>query len=110
MNRKIVRVLGKRGRITIPYEIRVRNKIGYNDILSFEEKDANTIILRREKLCGGCTPECFDEVSGVSIEDFIDSLTPEQQRKATIYLNLLWAQKEGLNKGSVVNASANLSN
>lgn len=38
MNRKIVRVLGKRGRITIPYEIRVRNKIGYNDILSFEER------------------------------------------------------------------------
>ena len=32
VNKKIVRVLGKRGRITIPYEIRVRNKIGYNDI------------------------------------------------------------------------------
>ena len=47
--RKIVRVLGKRGRITIPYEIRIRNNIGYNDILSFEEKDANTIILRKEK-------------------------------------------------------------
>lgn len=31
MNRKIVRVLGKRGRITIPYEIRVRNKIGYTN-------------------------------------------------------------------------------
>lgn len=39
MSRKIIRVLGKRGRITIPYEIRVRNKIGYNDILSFEEQD-----------------------------------------------------------------------
>lgn len=61
MSRKIVRVLGKRGRITIPYEIRVRNKIGYNDILSFEEKDKNTIIVRKEKLCSGCTPECFDE-------------------------------------------------
>ncbi len=95
MMKKIVRVLGKRGRITIPYEIRVRNKIGYNDILSFEEKDSNTIILRREKLCGGCTPECFDEANDISIEDFIDSLTPEQQRKATIYLNLMWAQKEG---------------
>ena len=95
MNRKIVRVLGKRGRITIPYEIRVRNKIGYNDILSFEEKDANTIIVRKEKLCGGCTPQCVDEASDISIEDFIDSLTPEQQRKATIYLNLLWAKKEG---------------
>lgn len=95
MNRKIVRVLGKRGRITIPYEIRVRNKIGYNDILSFEEKDANTIIVRKEKLCGGCTPQCFNEASDISIEDFIDSLSPEQQRKATIYLNLLWAKKEG---------------
>ena len=95
MNKKIVRVLGKRGRITIPYQIRVRNKIGYNDILSFEEKDANTIILRKERLCNGCTPECFDEVSELSIEDFLDSLSIEQQRKATIHLNLLWAQREG---------------
>lgn len=95
MNKKIVRVLGKRGRITIPYQIRVRNKIGYNDILSFEEKDSNTIILRKERLCNGCTPECFDEVSELSIEDFLDSLSTEQQRKATIHLNLLWAQREG---------------
>ena len=99
MNRKIVRVLGKRGRITIPYEIRVRNKIGYNDILSFEEKDKNTIIVRKEKLCSGCTPEGFDEENSIPIEDFIDSLTPEQQRRATIYLNLLWAQKESASVG-----------
>ena len=91
--RKIVRVLGKRGRITIPYEIRIRNNIGYNDILSF---DASTIILRKEKLCGGCSSECFDEADDFSIEDFLDSLTPEQQRKATIHLNLLWAQREGV--------------
>lgn len=94
MNKKIVRVLGKRGRITIPYQIRVRNKIGYNDILSFEEKDDNTIILRKERLCNGCIPECFEEVSDLSIEDFLDSLSTEQQRKATIHLNLLWAQRE----------------
>lgn len=99
MNQKIVRVLGKRGRITIPYEIRVRNKIGYNDILSFEEKDKNTIVVRKEKLCGGCTPECFDETNSISVEDFIDTLTPEQQRRATVYLNLLWAQKEGASVG-----------
>ncbi|MEE0841040.1 MAG: AbrB/MazE/SpoVT family DNA-binding domain-containing protein [Acutalibacteraceae bacterium] len=96
MNKKIVRVLGKRGRITIPYEIRVRNKIGYNDILSFEEQDKNTIIVRKEKLCGGCTPECFDEGENISIKDFLDSLSPAQQHEATVYLNLLWAQKEGV--------------
>ena len=95
MNKKIVRVLGKRGRITIPYQIRVRNKIGYNDILSFEEKDANTIIFRKERLYNGCIPECFEEVSELSIEDFLDSLSTEQQRKAAIHLNLLWAQREG---------------
>lgn len=99
MSRKIVRVLGKRGRITIPYEIRVRNKIGYNDILSFEEKDKNTIIVRKEKLCSGCTPEYFDEENSIPIEDFIDSLTPEQRHRATIYLNLLWAQKESASVG-----------
>ena len=95
MSKKIVRVLGKRGRITIPYEIRIGSGIGYNDILSFEAKDKDTIILKKEKLCGGCAPECFDEVDNISIEDFLDSLTPEQQYKATIHLNLLWAKREG---------------
>jgi len=34
---KIYKVLGKRGRITIPYEIRMEKGFSYNDILSFEE-------------------------------------------------------------------------
>ena len=48
-------------------------------------------------LSSGITVE--DEVEGKllvqTIEDFLDSLTPEQQRKDTIHLNLLWAQREG---------------
>ena len=96
MNRNIVRVLGKRGRITIPYEIRMRLGIGYNDIMSFEEKDKNTIVIKKEKLCGGCTPECVDEIDDFSIEDFIDSLTSEQQTRARKHLILLWAGKEGM--------------
>ena len=34
---KIYRNLGKRGRTTIPYEIRVRLGLRHNDLLSFEE-------------------------------------------------------------------------
>lgn len=34
---KLYRVLGKRGRITIPYEIRQRVGFTYNDVLSFTE-------------------------------------------------------------------------
>ena len=51
---KINKILGKRGRITIPYEIRLKMGFKYNDLVSFEEQDNNTIIIRREKICDGC--------------------------------------------------------
>ena len=51
---KLYRILGKRGRITIPYEIRKRVGFSYNDILSFAEQDDRTVIVRREKLCNDC--------------------------------------------------------
>ena len=34
---KLYRILGKRGRITIPFEIRQRVGFSYNDVLSFTE-------------------------------------------------------------------------
>lgn len=52
---KLLRVLGKRGRITIPFEIRQRVGFVYNDVLSFAEaKDGRTVIVRREKICDDC--------------------------------------------------------
>ena len=51
---KLYRILGKRGRITIPYEIRKRVGFSYNDILSFAEQDDRTVIVWREKLCNDC--------------------------------------------------------
>lgn len=96
MNNKILRILGKKGRITIPFAIRMRIGIGYNDVISFEEKDRDTIILKKERLCNGCSPECLTDNEDTSIEAFIDNLTPSQQRKAFIHLNLLWAEREGV--------------
>ena len=48
---RTLRILGKRGRITIPYEI--RQKLGFrpNDVLSFQIMDDRTVLVRREKLC-----------------------------------------------------------
>lgn len=52
---KLLRVLGKQGRITIPYEIRQRVGFAYNDVLSFSESsDGRTVIVRREKICDSC--------------------------------------------------------
>ena len=51
---KIYRVLGKKGRITIPFDIRMRQRFAFNDVVSFEEQDDHTVIIRREKICDHC--------------------------------------------------------
>ena len=52
---KMLRILGKRGRITIPYEICQRVGFAYNDVLSFTEApDGSTVLVKRERICDNC--------------------------------------------------------
>ena len=90
---KIYRVLGKKGRITIPYEIRQRIGFRYNDVLSFNQQDDGSVVVRREKLCDNCQylEEDFEE--NYNLKDFLDSLSEEEQRDALLHLSLLWAEK-----------------
>ena len=47
---KMYRILGKRGRITIPFEIRKRVGFAYNDVLSFTEAaDGRTVVVNGRK-------------------------------------------------------------
>ena len=48
---RMLRILGKRGRITIPYEIRQKLSFRPNDVLSFQIMDDRTVSIRRERLC-----------------------------------------------------------
>lgn len=91
---KIYRVLGERGRITIPYEIRKRIGFRYNDVLSFTQQDDGSVVIRREKLCDNCQylEEDFEE--NITLEDFLDSLSEKEQRDALLHLSLLWAEKQ----------------
>lgn len=91
---KIYRVLGERGRITIPYEIRKQIGFRYNDVLSFTQQDDGSVVIRREKLCDNCQylEEDFEE--NITLEDFLDSLSEKEQRDALIHLSLLWAEKQ----------------
>lgn len=91
---RLFRVLGKRGRITIPFEIRQRIGFRYNDVLSFTELDDSSVVVRKEKICDNCKylEEDFEE--NFTLEDFIDSLSEEEQRDALIYLSLLLAEKQ----------------
>lgn len=99
---KLYRVLGKRGRITIPYEIRQRVGFSYNDVLSFTESpDGRTVTVKREKICDNCAKTAGKETE-MTLEDFLDSLSAEQQRVALVHLSVKWAEQKagGQNAGA----------
>ena len=52
---KIYRILGKRGRVTIPYAFRQQVGFGFNDVLSFTIQEDNSVLVRREKICDDCS-------------------------------------------------------
>ena len=90
---RLFRVLGKRGRITIPFEIRQRIGFRYNDVLSFAELDDSSVVVRREKLCDNCNEFAEEFEENYTLEDFLDSLSEEEQRDALIHLSLLGGRK-----------------
>ena len=82
---KIYKILGKRGRITIPFEIRLRKGFAYNDVVSFEEKDDNTVVIKREKICDNCKVSAAVEKEA-SLLDIINSLQLSEQKAVFKYL------------------------
>lgn len=95
---KLYRILGKRGRVTIPYEIRQRVGFAYNDVLSFIEQDDRTVVVRREKICDNCKetqPAASKQADGITLLQFLDGLSADEQRAALIHLSVRWAEKQG---------------
>ena len=74
---QMYRILGKRGRVTIPYEIRQRVGFSQNDVLSFTESpDGRTVLVKREKLCDD---NCKTERAQQRKEE-TDSVTMQKRR------------------------------
>jgi len=95
--KKLYRILGKRGRITIPYEIRQRVGFSYNDVLSFTEADdGRTVIVKREKICDSCqgAQPAVVKDDEVTLFDFLSGLSADQQRAALVHLSVLWVEKQ----------------
>ena len=90
---KIYKILGKRGRITIPCEIRMKLGFRYNDVLSFEEQDENTVIIHREKVCVHCgtKPETKKKPKDLeALLDFLDDLSDDNKKVAFFHLCNEW--------------------
>lgn len=90
---KTYRVLGKRGRITIPFEMRQELGFAFNDIVSFTVQDGKTVLVRREKICNECRATEPDTADAISLKDFLDGLPEKEQRAALVHLSVKWASK-----------------
>ena len=93
MTKTIYKILGKRGRITIPFEIRKELGFAYNDVVSFE-MDGSMVLVKREKICDGCkvAPEPKPKTSSAALTELLDDLTPNELRTALIHLSVKWAE------------------
>lgn len=95
-NLSCLKILGKRGRITIPWEIRRELGFMYNDVVSFET-DGRSVLVKREKICDGCKSHPLTEPkdSSAVLKELLDDLTPEELRTALIHLSVRWAEMQG---------------
>lgn len=102
---QMFRILGKRGRITIPFEIRQRVGFKYNDVLSFTETaDGRSVVVRREKICDNCKQnQSSPKNDEITLLDFLNNLSPEQQRAALVHLSVKWAEKQNIKLGGALN-------
>ena len=96
---QIIRILGKHGRITIPFEIRQRIGFSHNDVLSFTElPDGRSVLVTKEYLCDNCDGETApvkEETDTVTLFDFLNDLSDEQQKAAFAHLKLKWDRAQG---------------
>ena len=102
---KIYRTLGKRGRTTIPYAIRVRLGLRHNDLISFEE-DGDAVIVRREKVCDECD-YFLDDIDEIGEDndilfDFVDDLSDKERMTLFLYLLNNKVNTGGFNYGSTL--------
>lgn len=106
---KTLRILGKRGRVTVPQE--VRNEIGLErgDVVSFAVMDADSVLVKRERLCDNCVTETNQTdmmkllvqamhfaKPGESAQDafeFLTDLTPPQRFDCVARIIADWAEK-----------------
>ena len=84
---KVYRILGERGRTTVPYALRIQMGIRPNDVISFRRED-DEIIIKREKICDNCAAESSEDTfSGIeALHEYLDSLPEDIQTEVLRHL------------------------
>lgn len=74
---KTYRVLGQKGRTTIPLSIRMRLGLRCGDVLSFAEENG-AVTVRKEKICDRCKDGV--EQPKLSLSELAESLSQDERR------------------------------
>ena len=86
MNAKY-RFIDRKGRLTIPYALRVKHGITQNTLFAVRENDDGTLSLRQQRVVDATQcPDCQVVEKETSLLDFINSLKPTEQKAVFRYL------------------------
>lgn len=94
---KLYRVLGREGKITIPYAMRQHIGFGESDIVSFELVSCDAVLVRRERILSRDGVPVDADMP--SLKDFLESLSEEEQYASLVHLSVLWAEHHDQQKG-----------
>lgn len=103
---KTLRILGKRGRVTIPQEVRDAIGMARGDVVSFAVVSDDCALVNRERLCDNCVNEPPTMISlfvqamhqaksspqSQRAFEFLTSLSPAQQLNAAAKIIADWAE------------------
>ena len=104
---KTLRILGRRGRVTIPQEVRDAIGMARGDVVSFAVISEDAAIVKRERICDNCSTEPpqmikllvqamhFAENSPQSQRAFevLTGLSPAQQYEVVAKIIAEWAER-----------------
>lgn len=90
---KHYRILGKRGRTTIPLTLRREADIRYNDLLSYETQADGSILIRKEKICNHCAARQQKQDADQPYSGDIPALSVEDLRYLLASLFLVLADE-----------------
>ena len=90
----IRRILGKRGRTTIPYEFRQILNLKHNDVLTFAMNDEGTcVVITKEKICTDCI-KYVPYGKDISLDDFLSRMNKNEMLQAISALSKALVDKE----------------
>lgn len=106
VDEKILRILGKRGRVTIPQEIRDAIGMACGDVVSFAVVGEDCALVKRERICDNCSTEppamiklfiqamhkADNTPQSQRAFEFLTSLSPDQQLDCAAKIIADWAE------------------